>query len=130
MPLTRPLTCEEDVTMSLSTVITGLVTKYNTNGRIGAPELLTSIFANTALGINELIEGSNLTLAEKAQLRGDMKVICDRAMRASINLVTPDGMKVKMPGNVANETTAPAAAQGDEHPDYDDDGNLKPGDKH
>lgn len=101
MPLTRPITCEEDITLSISTTISGLITKYN--GRISAKEVLASIFANTAIGINELIEGSNMTITEKASLRGDLKTICGRAMRAPLNLVTPDGK------NIAN--SAPATVE-------------------
>lgn len=103
MPLTRPISCEEDITMSISTVMTGLVTKYNTNGNVAAPALLGSIFANVAIGINELIEGSNMSVVEKASLRKDMKTICARAFRAPLNLVTPDGQKIPGMGEAANE---------------------------
>lgn len=100
MPLTRQITCEEDVTLSISTTMTGLVTKYNINGRVGAKELLASMLANTAIGINELIEGSKMTIVEKAALRGDMKTICARAFRAPMKIVAPNGQ------NIANETPA------------------------
>lgn len=79
------------MTLSISTTITGLVSKYNTNGGVAANALLTSIAANVLLGINELIEGANMTITQKAALRGDIKTICGRAMRAKLGIVGSQG---------------------------------------
>lgn len=96
MPLTRPLTVEEDITCSIGTAMAGIVAKYNQPGPHQTPAnaLLTSMFANCALGINEMIESSNMTITQKASLRGDMKTICNRAFRAPLGIVGADGSTI------------------------------------
>lgn len=89
MPITRPLTPEEDITMSIGTTISGLVAKYNS--RIDAKALIGSMLANMALGCNELIDSSTMTFTEKAVLRGDLKTLCGRALRAKLGVVDAGG---------------------------------------
>jgi hypothetical protein len=94
MPLTRPITCEEDITMSLSTVISGLVTKYNASGAVDARVLLGSIAANTLLGINELIDSSSLSLTDKAKFREELRELSRRALRPSLGIMDGNGNSI------------------------------------
>lgn len=89
MPLTRPITAEEDITMSAGTMISGLIAKYN--GKMDAKALLGSIFANVALGVNEMIDGSTMTFTEKSVFRGDLKTLAGRALRAKLGVVDAAG---------------------------------------
>jgi hypothetical protein len=91
MPLTRPITPEEDICMSVSTVISGLLNKYDSNVK----QVMAGIFADTSLGLNLLIESSNMTFAEKAALRGDMINLARRAFRAKLNLINPVGEELE-----------------------------------
>jgi hypothetical protein len=69
MPVTRLITAEEDIAMSISTTVRGLVAKYNTSApgqqpAVDAKALLISIVANTCLGVNDLIEACPITFTE------------------------------------------------------------------
>lgn len=92
MPVTRAFTAEEDITMSLSTMIGGLVGKYSNT--TGAKPLIGSIVANTCLLANQLIESTNMTFTEKARFRGELKELCERAFRPKLNIVGADGEEI------------------------------------
>ena len=85
MPVTRPLLPEEDITLSVSTTITGLITKYQ--DRNGIKVVLGSILGNTAILINQVIESMPVTFTEKAALRGELKHMVDRAMKTNLKVV-------------------------------------------
>lgn len=88
MPLTRPITSEEeDITLSLSTTITGLLQKYNNNQK----PVMLSVVANVGIFMNQLIESANITFTEKTKLREDMKMLIGRALRQPLSVVMPDG---------------------------------------
>jgi hypothetical protein len=96
MPVTRLITAEEDIAMSISTTVRGLVAKYNTSApgqqpAVDAKALLISIVANTCLGVNDLIEACPITFTEKSSLRGDMKTIVGKAFRAKLGVVGASG---------------------------------------
>lgn len=90
MPLTRHITTEEDVTLSSATLVAGLVAKYNLNGTVPAKLLLASIAANVLVIINDSIETSNMSIVEKASLRGDIKTLTGRIMRTKLGMVEPE----------------------------------------
>jgi hypothetical protein len=99
MPLTRPLSVEEDITMSMDTMIRGLVAKYNTGNppAVGAKDLLGSILLNCTLNINALIEQTPFTFAEKAAIRGDLKTVVGRALRVKLSVVGAQGQELESP---------------------------------
>jgi len=101
MPLQRHITVEEDITLSVSTTVAGLVAKYNINGTVDAKVLLASIAANLMIVVNDSIEGSNLSLVEKATLRGDIKTLASRIMRAKLGMAEPaeekQGLRLVVP---------------------------------
>lgn len=113
MPLTRELTIEEDITMSITTVITGLMAKYNYNGRVDANAMFHSIVGNTALHINQMIEDANMTIIEKGTMRGDLKSLTNKAFRAKMTLVnaTDEAPHQHVPADAAPSTPIPQ-----EHP--------------
>lgn len=87
MPITRPFTVEEDITMSMSTTVTGIIAKYNSTGQVQAKPIFVSLVGNLCLGLNEMIEGSNMTFTERAALRGELKALAAKAFRAKLNIV-------------------------------------------
>ena|SRR6185369_9029602 len=92
MPITRPFTAEEHITMAISNTMSGLMATYS--GRVDARALMGSIMANTCIGINTLIEGSSMSIAERATMRGDLKTLVNRALRPPLGIVDPSGEKI------------------------------------
>jgi len=89
MPLTRPTTIEEDVMLSLSTTISGLLTKYASNS--DAKPVLASIVANVMLGINAMIDKSDMPITAKTAFREELRDICRKALRPSLGIVDSNG---------------------------------------
>lgn len=94
MPLTRHITASKDITLSVGTTIAGLVAKYNQSGLVDIKVLLTAVLAETALTVNNMLENSNMSLTEKAVVRGDMKTVVNRALRPKMGMVDTTGEKL------------------------------------
>jgi hypothetical protein len=94
MPLTRHVTAEEDIILSVSTTVAGLVAKYNQSGLMDIKVLLTAVLGETALTINAMLENSNLLMTDKAVIRGDMKTLVNRALRPKLGMVDVAGGKM------------------------------------
>lgn len=112
MPLTRPLTPEEDITVSIGTTISGLVAKYN--GSVDAKALLSSIMGNAALGVNQLVDGCSMTFTEQSVFRGDLKALVGRALRAKVGLAeAPSIVPPGQPGILVPFDAAVSALKGE-----------------
>lgn len=74
MPATKDFTIEDDITITISTVIAGLMAKYHGPNGCSARDMFLSILGNTAISINERLEHSQLSEEERTVIRAELQL--------------------------------------------------------